>query len=574
MSGFGLGLIDYEPDDDDEDIDRTNPEEWPGYDWTPTEGDTEDDAPPVNQDDNVLDPTPETAPGSNLITNASFEQVGTWVGWEHPFSWSYAFHGDNVARANVTGQNLIHSSEQRITVDPSSTYWASSWGWMERYTSGTARMLLREYDALGQLIGTTTVGEWDTPSSHYAVLRNLNPFSYWRLSQTSGTYFDEEDNVGGTAVGSHTRAVAGVLPQDTDGADETPAGVGNYIDLGLNFDFTGTTNFSISGWGKSDDWTAGGFRLMGKESTSGIDSGWYVGVDATKAEYVRWNDDDGFPQFSLEATPEDGFIPGDWYHLCVTFDGTEARLYLNGIEADVETGIPMPLLDNGITARIGVDWDGAIDELATFQYALTSDEVQRIYDSRLESWTSRSKRFRNRVLTQSDVAWHPLTAAISILWDTSGGATFDFRLDGAFFAQGEQPPTGSFLLGESHEQAHDHSLTADGSTLRPVVLNLPTATSPSQTAEGQVVWNSVTNELTVGSGSDTIIIASAAGDSFQHTQGAADTTWIVNHNLGRFPAVTVLDSAGTEIEADIDHNTINQVEITLAEAISGIATCS
>ena len=45
MSGFGLGFLDYQPDDDDEEIDRSNPEEWPEFDWTPNDGDA-DDAPP------------------------------------------------------------------------------------------------------------------------------------------------------------------------------------------------------------------------------------------------------------------------------------------------------------------------------------------------------------------------------------------------------------------------------------------------------------------------------------------------------------------------------------------------
>lgn len=52
---------------------------------------------------------------------------------------------------------------------------------------------------------------------------------------------------------------------------------------------------------------------------------------------------------------------------------------------------------------------------------------------------------------------------------------------------------------------HTHAATGSGSngggaTLSPGTLNLPTATSPSQTADGQAVWDSDDNKLTIGDG--------------------------------------------------------------------------
>ena len=89
MSGFGLGHIDFEPDDDTEAVDRTNPDEWPEFDWTPIDGDPEDGTAPEPPADNVQDDTVTTAPGSNLVTAPSFEATGTWTGWEVPYPWDF-----------------------------------------------------------------------------------------------------------------------------------------------------------------------------------------------------------------------------------------------------------------------------------------------------------------------------------------------------------------------------------------------------------------------------------------------------------------------------------------------------
>jgi len=64
------------------------------------------------------------------------------------------------------------------------------------------------------------------------------------------------------------------------------------------------------------------------------------------------------------------------------------------------------------------------------------------------------------------------------------------------------------------------------------------------------------------------------GDSYHHDQGVASQTWTVNHNLGRHPVVSVLDSSGSQVEVGVLHTTVNQVVLSLAYATSGTADCS
>ncbi len=50
----------------------------------------------------------------------------------------------------------------------------------------------------------------------------------------------------------------------------------------------------------------------------------------------------------------------------------------------------------------------------------------------------------------------------------------------------------------------------------------------------------------------------AAGGSFTYTQVSPSLLWIVNHNLGFHPVVALLSPGGLEIEASIQHTSLNQ----------------
>lgn len=59
--------------------------------------------------------------------------------------------------------------------------------------------------------------------------------------------------------------------------------------------------------------------------------------------------------------------------------------------------------------------------------------------------------------------------------------------------------------------------------------------------------------------------------NYVHDQQVASDTWIVNHNLGKFASVGIVDTAGDEVEGQVRHNSINQVTITFSAPISGKA---
>lgn len=62
--------------------------------------------------------------------------------------------------------------------------------------------------------------------------------------------------------------------------------------------------------------------------------------------------------------------------------------------------------------------------------------------------------------------------------------------------------------------------------------------------------------------------------NYIHTQGSASASWVISHNLGRYPSVQVYDSANNLIMVEVSHGSLVQTTITVNPATSGIAILS
>lgn len=54
----------------------------------------------------------------------------------------------------------------------------------------------------------------------------------------------------------------------------------------------------------------------------------------------------------------------------------------------------------------------------------------------------------------------------------------------------------------------------------------------------------------------------------------AATTWIIDHNMGFHPAVTVINDAGDQVEGEIVYNSTNRVTINFSGSVAGKAYLS
>lgn len=66
--------------------------------------------------------------------------------------------------------------------------------------------------------------------------------------------------------------------------------------------------------------------------------------------------------------------------------------------------------------------------------------------------------------------------------------------------------------------------------------------------------------------------SSVGGDvNYVHTQMIATNIWIITHNLGKYPSVTVVDSNNNVVVGDVLYNSDDQITVTFTAIFSGKA---
>ena len=60
--------------------------------------------------------------------------------------------------------------------------------------------------------------------------------------------------------------------------------------------------------------------------------------------------------------------------------------------------------------------------------------------------------------------------------------------------------------------------------------------------------------------------------NYLYIQNIASDIWVVNHNLNKYPAVSVIDSSGNEVTGDVEYIDVNNLVITFKGAFKGKAT--
>lgn len=229
-------------------------------------------------------------------------------------------------------------------------------------------------------IGANTIEGWYAPAS----LDEIQLFSY-ALSPSdilslyeTGSLFDEVaiylfdgDASDGTGNGNDGDVNGATLSVDRFGnadAAYTFDGSSNYINTAQTF--TNNQPFSASTWVYWDGNTGRHTALSWFEGS--LSFRMYLGV--TEAGNLAFGD--GFET----GTPLEA---GKWVHLVGTYDGNQSRLYIDGIESDVSiTGLSYQF--NTLTiGRQGTAsseyWDGKIDDIRIYDYALDASEVSELY---------------------------------------------------------------------------------------------------------------------------------------------------------------------------------------------------
>lgn len=61
------------------------------------------------------------------------------------------------------------------------------------------------------------------------------------------------------------------------------------------------------------------------------------------------------------------------------------------------------------------------------------------------------------------------------------------------------------------------------------------------------------------------------GTTYTHDQLTPSATWVITHNMNKYPSVMIVDSGGTVIDPDIHYDSTIQMTVTFGSPTSGKA---
>lgn len=203
--------------------------------------------------------------------------------------------------------------------------------------------------------------------------------SYWTLDKDTVTGNQVKDIIGNNhgKINGNPKVVAGKIKEgmEFDGVDD-------FLDCGIDDSLNLTKAITIETW------------VMPKEAGEGGKNAGPV----CKAQSGAWgwqlrynSPDNNFMGFQFNAggsrwiSVGQKLIPGEWYHIMGTYDGSEAKCYLNGVEKNKMNmsninSSPDPFFI-GQDGWVNV-FNGIVDEVRIYNRALSKDEVIRNHNAK------------------------------------------------------------------------------------------------------------------------------------------------------------------------------------------------
>lgn len=81
-------------------------------------------------------------------------------------------------------------------------------------------------------------------------------------------------------------------------------------------------------------------------------------------------------------------------------------------------------------------------------------------------------------------------------------------------------------------------------------------------------------QFTARNGQKYNLIRYTPDKNYVHNQSSAASTWIIEHNLNKYPSISIIDSAGTEVYGSINRVDENIAILEFSAPFSGTAICN
>ena len=207
---------------------------------------------------------------------------------------------------------------------------------------------------------------WNFRTQPVISISDPNLVAWWKLDEGSGN-----NVLDWSGHGNHGELRGG--PQWVSGYDGIALeldGSDDYVNFSNPSDLpSGTSARSMCGWGRTDT-VSGGWRWLAAYGSPGTSQAMFIGINGVDL-YGGGYGDDVFQSNFWEV--------GVWHHICLTYDGTTARLYADGINVATETKNWDLVSSRAHIGRQVNDliefWDGAVDDVRIYDKVLTQDEI-------------------------------------------------------------------------------------------------------------------------------------------------------------------------------------------------------
>ena len=213
---------------------------------------------------------------------------------------------------------------------------------------------------------------------YHAVILADGPIRYYRLGETSGTVATDlgSQAQNGTLHGGITLGQTSLLTSDPSNTSELFNGSSGYISVPTTGLPTGAAAISMECWINLGNSLPGNYGTMFCMGTNTSGQGWILDINPSNQVEIGLR--------SVNSVASSTLATNTNYHVVGTFDGTTARLYLNGIlQASFTPSAPTVAYGN---AYIGTFLDGAsvfyqrtCDEVSVYSYALSQTQISTHY---------------------------------------------------------------------------------------------------------------------------------------------------------------------------------------------------
>jgi autotransporter family porin len=214
--------------------------------------------------------------------------------------------------------------------------------------------------------------------------------SLWRLGESSGTTVRDTK---ATATGSYVNgARLGQAPAPVGTTDRavTLDGVDDHLAFGDRFDQADVVPFSFEGWfkpsttGQATRWR----RVISKEGPGG-GYALLLAPDSAGSRRQRLAFERRASTGTDTVSGATALTAGRWYHVAVTYDAANLRLYINGkIEGTAPSRRSLPNTTSpfriGASSSGGGNFGGGVDDVAVFRTALSAATVAQHHAAGVE----------------------------------------------------------------------------------------------------------------------------------------------------------------------------------------------